>query len=90
CLSVSEFFSELQNVTKQREPAIGGQGVRAYFFASFLWANKEMKAPSGGATPQSSSVVDPFEPVFWGHVTSTCLQNIQFCESPAYASIPEL
>ncbi len=50
CLSVSEFFSELQSETKRREPE--GQGVRAYFFASFLWTHKEMKAPSGGATPR--------------------------------------
>jgi len=35
CLSLGEFFSELQSVTKQREPA--GQGVRVPFFAySFM------------------------------------------------------
>jgi len=52
----SEFFSSLQNGTEWREPAVaegyGGQGSRAYFFASFLWTHKEMKALSGGATPR--------------------------------------
>jgi len=52
----SEFFSSLQNGTKRREPAVaegyGGQGGRAYFFASFLWTHKEMKASGGGATPR--------------------------------------
>ena len=45
-------MSLLKAVMEWREPANGGQGGRAYFFASFLWTDKEMKAPSGGATPR--------------------------------------
>ena len=32
------------------EIANGGQGGRAYFFAALLWTDREMQAPSGGAT----------------------------------------
>ncbi len=49
----AEFLPELKSAIEWREPASGGQDVGALFFASFLWAAKEMKAPSGGATPGS-------------------------------------
>jgi len=51
----SEFFSELQNVVKRREPAIAagyiGQGVRVPFSAYSFVAQQKSMATSGGATP---------------------------------------
>ncbi len=48
--ALAEFLPLLKTVVEWREPANSGQGGRAYFFASFLWTHKEMKAPSRGAT----------------------------------------
>ena len=49
CLSLGEFFSELQRVTKQRVPV--GQGVRATFSSYSFVARQKSKAAGGVATP---------------------------------------
>ncbi len=59
--ALAEFLPLLKAAVEWREPAVaegyGGQGVRAYFFASFLWTHKEMKVPGGGATPRPSGLL---------------------------------
>ncbi len=47
-----EFLFGPKTSVKRREPGGPvGQGAGCAFFASFLYANKEMKVPQGGATP---------------------------------------
>ncbi len=51
----SEFLPDPERSAERRGPAARRAGrMGGPFFASFLWASKERRAPSGGATPESA------------------------------------